>query len=355
MATAAYAVVLALTTTRTALVLDAVCFRSSPVARVARAMTTRGLSQVLPSTSPRQRPPSAGGSRVRTLHKRLLAMHFIAIANMSAGCAKYMLDVSELSCLATRRAMVATILLYDASLVLFLLGKTSVTNGNRALAIWEACITWWSRFYGWVVLTTGAVFLASQVSSVPSPEGTFCLALDLQEDEDVTFSDTLGFVINNGILIIQFVLLLTMFVKPLMIPQGHTQSGGAVYRRLVMRNVACTIGITFTYAVTTVIVVLGFLTTAPGSIKAAQLADLLPTANIFVTLCLTEISLPLGFSSCVRSIKAETSSVLDSERHQTVKGDQPMLMAQSGDIGTGLGSGEPQEAGESADFPIEIT
>lgn len=58
-----------------------------------------------------------------------------------------------------------------------------------------------------------------------------------------------------------------MFVKPLMIPQGHTQSGGAVYRRLVMRNVACTIGITFTYAVTTVIVVLGFLTTAPGSIK----------------------------------------------------------------------------------------
>lgn len=58
-----------------------------------------------------------------------------------------------------------------------------------------------------------------------------------------------------------------MFVKPLMIPQGHTQSGGAVYRRLVMRNVACTIGITFTYTVTTVIVVLGFLTTAPGSDK----------------------------------------------------------------------------------------
>ncbi|CAM9960602.1 unnamed protein product [Ectocarpus sp. 8 AP-2014] len=137
--------------------------------------------------------------------------------------------------------------------------------------------------------TTGAFFLASHVSSVPSPEGDFCLALDLQDNEDVTFSDTLGFVFNNGILVIQFVLLLAMFVKPLMIPQGHTQSGGAVYRRLVMRNVACTIGITFTYAVTTVIVVLGFLTTAPGSIKAAQLADLLPTANIFVTLCLTEV------------------------------------------------------------------
>lgn len=52
---------------------------------------------------------------VRMLHKRLVAMHFIAIANMSAGCAKYMLDVSERSCLDTRRVMVATILLYDVS------------------------------------------------------------------------------------------------------------------------------------------------------------------------------------------------------------------------------------------------
>ncbi|CAM9958739.1 unnamed protein product, partial [Ectocarpus fasciculatus] len=165
--------------------------------------------------------------------------------------------------------------------------------------------------------TSGAFLMAAQISSVPSPEGTFCLALDLKNDEDVTFSDTLGFVVNNAILIVQFVLLLAMFVKPLMIPQGHTQSGGAVYRRLVMRNVACTIGITFTYTVTTVIVVLGFLTTAPGSDKAGQLADLLPTANIFVTLCLTEIALPLGCSSCVKSIKAETSSA-DSERQRTV-------------------------------------
>lgn len=70
MATAVYTVVLALTATRTALVLEAVCFSSSPVARVARAVASRGLSHVLPSTSPQQRSPSSGGSRVRWVAKR---------------------------------------------------------------------------------------------------------------------------------------------------------------------------------------------------------------------------------------------------------------------------------------------
>lgn len=38
-----------------------------------------------------------------------------------------------------------------------------------------------------------------------------------------------------------------------------TQSGGAVYRRLVLRTIACTVGIVTSYAITTLIVVLALL------------------------------------------------------------------------------------------------
>ncbi|CAM9799589.1 unnamed protein product [Hapterophycus canaliculatus] len=79
-------------------------------------------------------------------------MHFVAMLSMSAGVAKYILPVTDTSCLVTHRAMISTILLYDASLVLFLLAKTSVTNGNRILARWEVVITWWSRFYACIYL-----------------------------------------------------------------------------------------------------------------------------------------------------------------------------------------------------------
>lgn len=54
----------------------------------------------------------------------------------------------------------------------------------------------------------------------------------------------------------QFVLLLALFVKPMLLPQGSTQSGGAVYRRVVNRNILCTVCIVLTYTTTTVVVVL---------------------------------------------------------------------------------------------------
>lgn len=56
----------------------------------------------------------------------------------------------------------------------------------------------------------------------------------------------------------QFVLLLAMFVKPMLMPQRFTQSGGAVYRRLVIRNIVCTVGIALAYTVTTGIVALSW-------------------------------------------------------------------------------------------------
>jgi len=40
----------------------------------------------------------------------------------------------------------------QASVVLFLLAKVHVTNGNRVLACWEKGIIWWSRFFSCIYL-----------------------------------------------------------------------------------------------------------------------------------------------------------------------------------------------------------
>ncbi|CAM9510798.1 unnamed protein product [Ectocarpus sp. 13 AM-2016] len=47
-----------------------------------------------------------------------------------------------------------------------------------------------------------------------------------------------------------------MFVKPIMIFQGSTQSGRVVCRRLVARNVLCTVAVVLGYTITTAVVVL---------------------------------------------------------------------------------------------------
>ena len=143
------------------------------------------------------------------MHRRLLAMHFVACVQATAGTAQHTLPPSEVVCKVTYRSAVASLLLYDvsgrnlqqdsapacnqlrhsislddtcsgicrrlskmvlyrsvvihalvclhvvdeqASLMLFLLAKTRVTNGTRTLAGWETCITWWSRFYACIYL-----------------------------------------------------------------------------------------------------------------------------------------------------------------------------------------------------------
>lgn len=57
----------------------------------------------------------------------------------------------------------------------------------------------------------------------------------------------------------QFVLLLALFVKPMRVPQGSTKSGGAVYRRVVIRNIVCTAGIVLSYTISTCIMILKWL------------------------------------------------------------------------------------------------
>ena len=43
------------------------------------------------------------------------------------------------------------------------------------------------------------------------------------------------------------------------LPQSNTQSGGALYRRVVHRNILCTICIVVAYIITTLVVVLAIL------------------------------------------------------------------------------------------------
>lgn len=64
-------------------------------------------------------------------------------------------------------------------------------------------------------------------------------------------------------IIFQFVLLLAMFVKPMLLLQGQTQSGGTVYRRVVRRNIACTICIALTYTITTLVFFFALLDGSP--------------------------------------------------------------------------------------------
>lgn len=51
----------------------------------------------------------------RSLHRRLLSMHVTSTLSQSAGVAKYLLPVSDTSCVVTHRILVALLLLYDVS------------------------------------------------------------------------------------------------------------------------------------------------------------------------------------------------------------------------------------------------
>lgn len=65
----------------------------------------------------------------------------------------------------------------------------------------------------------------------------------------------------------QFILLLGLFVKPLLVHVEGAQSGGALYRRVVVRNVICTVGIIASYAISTLIVILALLSESSESDK----------------------------------------------------------------------------------------
>lgn len=72
--------------------------------------------------------------------------------------------------------------------------------------------------------------------------------------------------------VLQFVLLLGIFVKPMLVRLPGTQSGGAVYRRVVHRNVFSTAGIVISYAITTLVVVSALLRESVENNKVRSLS-----------------------------------------------------------------------------------
>ncbi|CAM9201360.1 unnamed protein product [Hapterophycus canaliculatus] len=85
---------------------------------------------------------------------------------------------------------------------------------------------------------------------------------------------------------------------------GGTQSGGAVYRRIMFRNVVCTTCVVTAFTITTAVVVLALNRESAENNKSAQIRDAAIAINQFVTLCLMEIALPLGFVGCWKQCTA---------------------------------------------------
>lgn len=62
----------------------------------------------------------------------------------------------------------------------------------------------------------------------------------------------------------QYVLLLILFVRPLMVRLEGAQSGGAVYRSVVIRNISCTAAVVVSYIITTIVTVIALLRQHPN-------------------------------------------------------------------------------------------
>ncbi|CAB1102733.1 unnamed protein product [Ectocarpus sp. CCAP 1310/34] len=260
----------------------------------------------------RARTHSAGSPQVRFLHITLLVTHFVSVITGVAAVFKYTLPVTEANCTATHKVLVSMILLYDASLLTFLLAKVHVTNGHRKLAWWETVIVWISRGYAWIYLPIVAVVIPYQFRGGTNDEAsvkTFCVnGYHMDDDTDEVNDNVLGYGSNMGSLVIQFVLLLILFVRPLLVRLEGSQSGEAMYRMVVIKNITCTIAVVTAYAVTTVVVIAALIRQSNDSNTASLFADITPLVNQFVTLCLTEIALPLGFSSCWKACSLELCS-----------------------------------------------
>ncbi|CAM9392607.1 unnamed protein product, partial [Ectocarpus fasciculatus] len=265
------------------------------------------------STPRAARTHSAGSPQVRFLHMTLLVTHVMSVISVVAAVLKYTLPVTVANCTATHKVLVAFILLYDASLLTFLLAKVHVTNGHRKLACWETAIVWISRVYAWGYLPLTSVFVPLQFRGGTNDEasgtGTFCInGYNMDDDAEQVNNNLMGYGTNNGALIIQFVLLLILFVRPLLVRLEGAQSGGAIYRRVVIKNITCTIAVVTAYAVTTLVMIASLSRQNNESNTPSLFADITPLVNQLVTLCLTEIALPLGFTSCWKACSVELCS-----------------------------------------------
>ncbi|CAN0125229.1 unnamed protein product, partial [Scytosiphon promiscuus] len=140
-----------------------------------------------------------------------------------------------------------------------------VTNGSRKLAIWETGVLWLSRVYAWAYSPIIAIASSVTYPGGTNEEETHCYnGFSGSDSEERSSTDNvIGYSGSNAALMIQFVLLMVLFVKPLLVPVEGTQSGGASYRRVVMKNVVCTVSIVMAYLVTTIVTAHALLNETP--------------------------------------------------------------------------------------------
>ncbi|CBN78996.1 hypothetical protein Esi_0158_0063 [Ectocarpus siliculosus] len=257
----------------------------SVVCRAARAANSSGLlgSQRSSSSQGRRsapnRPPvlaqrgrsasaSAGSPKVRFLHIALLLEHIVALIAIASTVLKYALPVTASNCNATHKVSTAFAILFDASLLTFLLFKVDVTNGIRKLSCWEKGVIWICRAFAWIYLPLASIFVSATYPGGTNEEGTFC-ENGFKRDEDVNYEreasdNAYGYAVTNAMLLVQYVLLLILFVRPLMVRLEGAQSGGAVYRSVVIRNISCTVAVVVSYIITTIVTVIALLRQHPN-------------------------------------------------------------------------------------------
>eukprot|EP00904_Undaria_pinnatifida_P005533 jgi/Undpi1/2109/HiC_scaffold_12.g05495.m1 len=246
----------------------------------------------------------------RDVRFRVLAIHFFAVAAQLAALAKYTIPATDMSCLATHRMMLFFTLLYDAYLVMFLLGKIEVTRKDQKLPCWQRAVIWWSLFSARVYLPLMAVILAATFPGGVDDERKTCFN-GIEDTDEYSAgrrnTNTFGYLINNCMLMIEFVLLLALFLEPVLHnPAGQTEKN----RNTLVRNVVCTAIMIVAYAVGTVLVVTALMTISSTNQAAVFYADLTPLVQMFVTLCATEIALTYGVKSVIRHFSERSQPLI---------------------------------------------
>ncbi|CAM9535860.1 unnamed protein product [Ectocarpus fasciculatus] len=106
-------------------------------------------------------------------------------------------------------------------------------------------------------------------------------------------------------------LLLALFIKPMLALQGSTPQRGGSYRRVIVRSIICTVLVAAAHVITTLLVVLALQNDSYEADEAFQIRHITLAVRQVGTLFLTEIALPLGFTSFIndcRRVRAEKRS-----------------------------------------------
>ncbi|CAM9803654.1 unnamed protein product [Sphacelaria rigidula] len=112
---------------------------------------------------------------------------------------------------------------------------------------------------------------------------------------------SMRYLVNNILVLIQLILLLALFLKPLVVSGlVHNRSTMESYRRIFVRNVVCTVVIMIVLVATTIV---GFtvFSSAKETPNTRHALDMCFMLHALLTLYITEITIPFGCSSCCKA------------------------------------------------------